>query len=86
MANRRRRAEIKDQIKAGALSWAGLLGLAQTDDVVAAIQVRDALQCFPGIGPKRVERFMTQAHISRTRRLRGLGQRQVAVLNDVLNR
>ena len=85
VANRRRRAEVKDQIRSGELTWSDLLKLAESDDVVAAIQVREALMALPGVGPRRVERYMAHAKVSQTRRLRGLGERQLELLAEVLN-
>ena len=86
LANRRRRAEVKAQIRDGLITWQQLLELAQTDDVVAAILVRDALAAFPGVGPKRVDRWMTAGKVSQARRLRGLGSKQIAALNEVVDR
>lgn len=86
VANRRRRAQVKEQLRSGELSWNGLLELARADDVVASLRVSDALSCLPGVGPSRLDRFMSAAHISPTRRLRGLGQHQIATLNGVLAR
>lgn len=86
VANRRRRAQVKQQLRSGELSWPALIELAKADDVVAGLRVPDALMCMPGVGPSRLDRFMTMAGVSATRRLRGLGQHQIAVLNEVLAR
>lgn len=84
VANRRRRAEIKEQLRAGHLTWHELLVLSHVDEVVAALRVQDALLCLPGVGPQRLRRFMKHARISPTRRLRGLGPNQVAALTQAL--
>jgi hypothetical protein len=84
VANRRRRAEIKAQLRAGHLSWHDLLDLAHFDEVVAGLRVQEALLCLPGIGPQRLHRFMRHAGISPTRRLRGLGHKQAQMLSEVL--
>lgn len=86
VANRRRRAEVKEQLRSGRLSWPDLLALAHVDDVVAALRVQEALLCLPGVGPQRLNRFMKHANISPGRRLRGLGSNQIAVLTEVLAR
>lgn len=86
VANRRRRAEVKAQIRDGEITWAQLLELSRTDEVVAAIMVKEALLAFPGVGPRRVERYMAAGKVSQTRRLRGLGARQISVLNEVVDR
>lgn len=86
VANRRRRAEIKAQLRAGLLTWRELLELSHVDDVVAALRVQEALLCLPGVGPQRLHRFMDSAQISASRRLRGLGRRQVELLDKALAR
>lgn len=86
VANRRRRAEIKSLLRGGQLTWHELLELAHVDEVVAGLRVQEALLCLPGVGPRRLSRFMKSAQVSPTRRLRGLGHKQVAVLSEVLTR
>ena len=86
VANRRRRAEIKAQLREGHLSWHELLELAHLDEVVAGLRVQEALLCLPGIGPQRLDRFMKHANIAPSRRLRGLGPHQIASLSEVLAR
>lgn len=86
IANRRRRAEIKAQLREGHLTWQDLLELAHLDDVVAGLRVQEALLCLPGIGPQRLHRFMKRAQVSPTRRLRGLGHKQAQVLAEALAR
>ncbi len=86
VANRRRRAEVKAHLRSGHLSWRDLLSLSHVDDVVASLRVQEALLCLPGIGPQRLDRFMKQANISPSRRLRGLGPHQIASLNEALAR
>lgn len=84
VANRRRRAEVKADLRSGQLSWHDLLALAHVDEVVASLRVQEALLCVPGVGPQRLTRFMKQAQIAPTRRLRGLGPHQIASLNEAL--
>lgn len=84
VANRRRRAQIKERLRSGDLSWTALVEMARADEVVASLRVSDALLCLPGVGPQRLDRFMSAAHVSPTRRLRGLGQHQIETLNKVL--
>jgi guanylate kinase len=86
VANRRRRAEVKQLVKSGHVGWHDLLDLARVEDVIAALRVQEVLLCFPGVGPRRVERYMRHANVSPTRRLRGLGPHQIATLAEVLGR
>ena len=86
VANRRRRAEVKEQLRTGQLTWPGLIAIADTDEVVAALRVQEALLCLPGVGPQRLNRFMKSASVSPSRRLRGLGPHQIATLTQALAR
>ncbi|MEZ5186873.1 MAG: integration host factor, actinobacterial type [Candidatus Nanopelagicales bacterium] len=85
VANRRRRAEVKQQLRRGHLGWHELLSLAHIDEVVAALRVQEALLCLPGVGPQRLNRIMKHARVAPTRRLRGLGDHQIALLTEVLS-
>lgn len=84
VANRRRRAEVKQQLRSGRLGWHDLLALAHVDDAVAALRVQEALLCLPGVGPQRLNSVMKHASVAQTRRLRGLGAHQIALLTEVL--
>lgn len=86
IANRQRRAHVKEQLRSGELTWHALLELARIDDVVAGLRVSEALISLPGVGPSRLERFMKQANVAATRRLRGLGGNQIAALTGLLGR
>ena len=77
---RRRRAEVKDQVRAGEVSLSQVLALATEDDVVAHIKVVDLLRCLPRVGEVRASAMMETLRIAPNRRLRGLGARQQAKL------
>lgn len=59
---------------------ADVIGLAETDDVVAHTKVVDVLKCMPRVGDKRAAEVMTRLDIAANRRLRGLGPHQIASL------
>jgi hypothetical protein len=86
IANRQRRAQVKEQLRTGELTWHALLELARIDDVVAGLRVSEALLSLPGVGPSRLDRLMKQARVAATRRLRGLGDNQISVLTGLLIR
>ena len=75
-AVRRRRAELKDRLKIGDLTLAGVLDLAAADDVVGGTKVLAVLESLPRIGKVTARRLMEELDISETRRLRGLGVKQ----------
>ena len=77
---RRRRAEIKQDLRSGERSLAQVLDLAETDDVVAHAKVIDVLKALPRVGAVRAYRVMERLDIAANRRLRGLGMHQIAAL------
>lgn len=77
---RRRRAELKGQVRSGKLSLAGALDTAAVDDVLAHVKVVDLLKALPRVGEKRAGLVMDRLDIAPNRRIRGLGRHQVAGL------
>jgi ATP-dependent Clp protease adapter protein ClpS len=81
-AARRRRAEVKEQLRAGELTLSEVIELAESDDVVAHTKVVDVLKCLPRVGEKRAAEVMARFDIAGNRRLRGLGTHQIASLRE----
>lgn len=77
---RRRRAEVKEQLRTGQLTLSEVIDLAESDDVVAHTKVVDVLKCLPRVGEKRAAEVMNRLDIAANRRLRGLGPHQIASL------
>ncbi len=72
---RRKRVELKEQLKKGEISLLDLLG--RTDDaVVGKMRVSAVLEALPGVGRVRARKLMERAGISESRRMRGLGAKQ----------
>jgi hypothetical protein len=72
---RRKRAELKEQLKSGRTTLRELL--ARTDDeVVGKMKVATVLESLPGVGRVRARKLMERLDISESRRMRGLGARQ----------
>ncbi len=82
---RRVRAEVKQLLKMGAISFAEVLERAEQDEMVAGIKVYAVLSSLPGFGKVRAKRLMEQLDIADSRRLRGLGRRQRAGLLETLS-
>ena len=78
LAARQRRAQIKRDLRSGGLSVDAVLGERLTDPVVGRMRVTDLLESLPGIGPVRAADVLTRCSIAPSRRLRGLGDHQVA--------
>ena len=73
---RRRRAEVKRQLKAGEIDLAEVLRRAETDEVVGKTPVADVLASMPRVGKVRARKLMERLDISLSRRVRGLGANQ----------
>ncbi len=72
---RRKRAELKEQLKSGRTSLKELLDRT-ADEVVGKMKVSTVLESLPGVGKVRARRLMEQFNISEARRVRGLGAQQ----------
>ena len=77
---RRRRADIKQSLRAGEATLAEVLALADRDEVVAHAKVVDVLKSLPRVGVVRASKVMDRLDIAPNRRLRGLGKHQTAAL------
>ena len=72
---RRRRADLKGQLKSEKLSLRDILA-RQEDDVVGKMKVSSVLESLPGVGKVRARKIMERLDISSSRRVRGLGAKQ----------
>jgi hypothetical protein len=76
---RRKRAELKEQLKSGRTTLRELLD--RTDDgVVGKMKVSTVLESLPGVGRVRARKLMERLDISESRRMRGLGAKQKEAL------
>lgn len=73
---RRARAELKDKLKMGIITFDEVLKLAEDDIIVGKIKVLQVLESLPGVGKVKARRAMEEIGISPSRRLRGLGANQ----------
>ncbi|MEA2460973.1 MAG: hypothetical protein QOH90_1150 [Actinomycetota bacterium] len=72
---RRKRAELKEQLKSGRTSLKELVEQT-SDEIVGKMKVSTVLESLPGVGRVRARKIMERLDISETRRMRGLGQKQ----------
>lgn len=79
-AARRERAEIKNRLKNSGASIADVLQQGQVNEVIGKMKVVDLLQSVPGLGKVRARQVMERLGIAESRRVRGLGTKQVAAL------
>jgi guanylate kinase len=80
---RRRRAEIKRQLASGG-SIRAVLSMRGDDPAVSRMRARDLVEACPGIGSVRATRILSECQIAESRRLRGLGEHQVAALINAI--
>ena len=80
---RRARAQLKDQVKSGALTLSQALDKALEDDVLARVKVVDLLRALPRVGVTRSQEIMESLEIAPNRRIRGLGRHQVDRLKEL---
>ena len=76
---RKKRAELKDQLKNGRLTLQKVLD-RKDDETVGKMKVSSVLESLPGVGKVRARKLMERLDISATRRIRGLGAKQKEAL------
>jgi len=78
---RKKRAELKQQLKSGKVTLADVLQRSG-DDIVGKMKVSNVLESLPGVGKVRAQKIMEELDISASRRVRGLGAKQREQLLD----
>lgn len=81
---RKKRAEVREKIKAGKLSAKKAMDM-RSDSVVGKMRVAQFITTFPGYGKAKAEKIMTEIGIPEGRRLAGLGEKQAAALVEALS-
>ncbi|MEI2809893.1 MAG: integration host factor, actinobacterial type [Nocardioides sp.] len=79
-AARQERAEVKNRLRNSALTLTEVLAEGQHNEAVGKMRVIDLLCSMPGLGKVRAGQMMDRLGISETRRVRGLGVKQIAGL------
>ena len=79
-ASRKRRAEVKAQIKSGEFSLTQVFEISKDDEAVAKMRVFELLESISGVGKVRARSVMERLNISPTRRIQGLGAKQLPAL------
>ena len=73
---RKKRAEVKGELKSGKRTLADVLKKADDDGTLGKMKVSTVLESLPGVGKVKARRTMEEIGISDTRRVRGLGAQQ----------
>ena len=79
-ASRRERAEVKNRLKNAGATISEVLAEGARNEVIGKMRVVDLLQAMPGLGKVRARQLMERLGIAESRRVRGLGTKQVAAL------
>jgi hypothetical protein len=79
-ASRRERAAVKNRLKHSGASITEVLRDGERNEVIGKMRVVDLLQSMPGLGKVRARQVMERLGIAESRRVRGLGSKQVAAL------
>jgi len=79
---RKERAEIKNRLASGEISLFDLFG--DPRDSITRMKLSDALKAVPGIGSKRAELIFAKTGISKSRRIAGVGRKQIELLRQEL--
>jgi hypothetical protein len=79
---RKKRAEVKGELKSGKRTLADVLRKAGDDGTLGKMKVSTVLESLPGVGKVRAQKIMEELDISASRRVRGLGSKQRELLLD----
>ena len=79
---RKDRAEVKNNLKRGAITLPAVLKQGQSDDTVGKMKVSALLEAMPGGGKVRARQIMERLGIAESRRVRGLGANQRTALEN----
>jgi hypothetical protein len=79
---RKDRAEVKNNLKRGAITLPSVLKQGQSDDTVGKMKVSALLEAMPGVGKVRARQIMERLGIAESRRVRGLGANQRTALEN----
>jgi transposase len=77
---RRERAAVKNRLKYAQGSLAEVIADGKDNDIVGKMKVSALLESMPGVGRVRARQIMAEIGIAETRRVRGLGNNQIAAL------
>ena len=83
---RRERAAVKNRLKNAQGVLSEVIADGKNNDIVGKMKVSALLESMPGVGRVRARQIMGEVGISETRRVRGLGNNQIAALIERFER
>jgi ribosomal protein L9 len=78
---RKERADIKKKLKTGDLKVGDILNKT-SDEIYGKMTVKSVIESVPGVGKLRAAKIMEEIGISPSRRIKGLGPKQVQALKE----
>ena len=78
---RKERANIKKKLKEGKLKVSDILKKAD-DEIYGKMTVKSVIESVPGVGKLRAAKIMEEIGISTSRRVKGLGPKQIRALKE----
>ncbi|NPV59576.1 MAG: hypothetical protein HPY75_07925 [Actinobacteria bacterium] len=78
---RKERADIKRKLKEGKLKVSDVLKKAD-DEIYGKMTVKSVIESVPGVGKLRAAKIMEEIGISASRRVKGLGPKQISALKE----
>jgi len=78
---RKERADIKRKLKEGKLKVSDILKKAD-DEIYGKMTVKSVIESVPGVGKLRAAKIMEEIGISTSRRVKGLGPKQISALKE----
>ena len=82
LASRRKVAQAKQDLRDGKLTFQDVFDMRE-DDAIGRIKIIHVLQTLPGIGVTKAEAILKELRIAPTRRVRGVGARQLEGLLEI---
>lgn len=82
-AARIKRAQVRDDLRAGKITLKEVLD-QKDDEFIGRMKVSTLIETLPGYGKAKAAKVMDELNIATSRRLRGLGERQLAALLERL--
>ena len=79
-ASRRERAALKARLKQSNISLAAVIAEGASNDAIAKMRVIVLLESMPGVGKVKAAAVMEKVGIAQSRRIRGLGAKQISAL------
>lgn len=76
------RAEVKEQLRTGKTTLTEVLELGASDEAVGKLKVSALLEALPGVGKVTAASIMNEIGIADSRRVRGLGPKQLQALRE----